>query len=357
MAKKTPKKSESSDDAGGVAVKEPRRASRGSVGSGRGRKGAGREYPSIDPATVTGKQLVIVESPSKAKTINKYLGPGYVVLASVGHVRDLPSRNPKGDKSPVPGVDLEKDFAPTYEIVPGKTKTITDLKRAAKNASHIWFATDLDREGEAIAWHLADELGIDPAKAKRVIFAAITKEDIKHAFENPHPIDMDRVNAQQARRILDRVVGYQVSPLLWKKVARGLSAGRVQSVAVRLVVDRERAKSAASSPMSSGTSPPTSPSPTPRPRQTRSTAVDRLHRSEKGREGQRPRPAKPRLQLAQRSQGDPGRTGRGGGGGREVRTRLPRQGQDRPLISHAQGPRRRPTRRPHEDHRHRHARG
>jgi DNA topoisomerase-1 len=199
------------------------------------RAGGSRPAPAVN-----GKQLVIVESPAKARTINKYLGPQYVVLASIGHVRDLPSRNPKGDKSPVPGVNLEKDFEPTYEILPGKAKQINELKRAAKHASDIWFATDLDREGEAIAWHLAEELGIPPSKAKRVIFAAITREDIEHAFQHPHSIDMDRVNAQQARRVLDRIVGYQVSPLLWKKVARGLSAGRVQSVAVRLIVERER---------------------------------------------------------------------------------------------------------------------
>jgi len=187
---------------------------------------------------------VIVESPSKARTINKYLGPDYVVLASVGHVRDLPSKAPKGDKSPVPGVNLEKNFAPTYEVVEGKGQLIKDLKRAAKDATEsggeVWFATDLDREGEAIAWHLAQELGIRSDQAKRVIFPAITKSEIERAFQHPHPIDEDRVNAQQARRILDRIVGYQVSPLLWKKVARGLSAGRVQSVAVRLVVERER---------------------------------------------------------------------------------------------------------------------
>ncbi len=194
----------------------------------------------ISPTAVSGKQLVIVESPSKAKTINKYLGPEYVVLASVGHVRDLPSKAPKGDKSPVPGVDLNHDFRPHYEVLPGKTRTVSELRKAAKHAAQVWFATDLDREGEAIAWHLAEELGINPREAKRVMFAAITKDEIKRAFGNPHPIDMDRVNAQQARRILDRVVGYQVSPLLWKKVARGLSAGRVQSVAVRLVVERER---------------------------------------------------------------------------------------------------------------------
>ncbi len=191
-----------------------------------------------------GKNLVIVESPSKAKTINKYLGDDYVVLASIGHVRDLPSKNPKGVKRPVPGVDLDKHFKPEYEILSGKEQVIKDLKRACKDVTStggdVWFATDLDREGEAIAWHLAQELGISPEQAKRVVFAAITKKEIERAFANPHPIDTDRVNAQQARRILDRIVGYQVSPLLWKKVARGLSAGRVQSVAVRLVVDREQ---------------------------------------------------------------------------------------------------------------------
>ncbi|VAX40872.1 DNA topoisomerase I [hydrothermal vent metagenome] len=144
----------------------------------------------------------------------------------------------------MPGVNLEKNFAPTYEVVEGKAQLIRDLKRAAKDVTssggEVWFATDLDREGEAIAWHLAQELGIESSKAKRVIFTAITKSEIAKAFSKPHAIDEDRVNAQQARRILDRIVGYQVSPLLWKKVARGLSAGRVQSVAVRLVVERER---------------------------------------------------------------------------------------------------------------------
>lgn len=231
----------------GSMAKTIRKSSkRGSGAKGDGaprgvaRSRGGKSFDNGPARSADGKQLVIVESPSKAKTINKYLGPDYVVLASVGHVRDLPEKNPKGVKSPVPGVDLEHDFAPTYEIVAGKQKTISELKRAARSAREVWFATDLDREGEAIAWHLAEELGIDPAKAKRVIFSAITKDEIARAFQNPHPIDMDRVNAQQARRILDRVVGYQVSPLLWKKVARGLSAGRVQSVAVRLVVERER---------------------------------------------------------------------------------------------------------------------
>jgi DNA topoisomerase I len=187
-----------------------------------------------------GKQLVIVESPAKAKTINKYLGPEFIVKASVGHVRDLPERAPKGVKQPVPGVDLDDNFKPTYEVLSGKRKTMAELKKAAKEASEIWFATDLDREGEAIAWHLAQELGIEPADAKRVIFNAITKTEIQRAFAQPHAIDEYKVNAQQARRILDRIVGYQVSPLLWKKVQSGLSAGRVQSVAVRLIVERER---------------------------------------------------------------------------------------------------------------------
>ena len=187
-----------------------------------------------------GKHLVIVESPAKARTINKYLGRDYVVKASVGHVRDLPKRNPKGVKAPVPGVDIEHGFAPTYEVIQGKGKTVTDLKREAKKATDVWLATDLDREGEAIAWHLAEALNVGPERARRVVFNAITQDAIRTAFEQPRSIDMDKVHAQQARRILDRIVGYQVSPLLWKKVAGGLSAGRVQSVAVRLVVDRER---------------------------------------------------------------------------------------------------------------------
>lgn len=188
----------------------------------------------------TGRQLVIVESPAKAKTINKYLGADFVVHASVGHIRDLPEKAPKGEKQPVPGVDLEHDFKPTYVVLAGKQKTVAELKRYAKDASEVWFATDLDREGEAIAWHLAQVLGIPPSRAKRVVFNAITKTEVQRAFAHPRPIDEAKVNAQQARRILDRIVGYQASPLLWKKVARGLSAGRVQSVAVRLIVERER---------------------------------------------------------------------------------------------------------------------
>jgi DNA topoisomerase-1 len=184
-------------------------------------------------------ELVIVESPAKAKTIEKYLGRGFVVKASIGHIRDLPSRAPKGSKQPVPGVDLDHDFAPTYEIAREKAKTVTELKKLAKGASEVWFATDLDREGEAIAWHLTQVLGVDPARAKRVTFDAITKSEVQRAFQSPRAINMPRVEAQQARRIVDRIVGYQVSPILWKKVAGGLSAGRVQSVATRIVVDRE----------------------------------------------------------------------------------------------------------------------
>jgi DNA topoisomerase-1 len=178
-----------------------------------------------------GKDLVIVESPAKAKTINKYLGDGFVVKASMGHVRDLPSKGM--------GVDL-KTFVPEYEVLESRGKVISELKKLAKDSDHIYLATDLDREGEAIAWHLKEALNIPDAKASRVIFNAITKTEIQKAFAAPKSIDMDRVNAQQARRILDRIVGYEISPLLWRKVAKGLSAGRVQSVAVRLVVERER---------------------------------------------------------------------------------------------------------------------
>ncbi|MBW2610143.1 MAG: type I DNA topoisomerase [Deltaproteobacteria bacterium] len=199
-----------------------------------------RKKRSFATPDTKGKQLVIVESPAKARTLNRYLGSDYVVMASVGHVRDLPAKNPKGVKNPVPGVDLDNDFKPTYQIIKGKGTTVKELKKAAKKAARIWLATDLDREGEAIAWHLAEALGIELEHSNRVVFNAITKSEIEKAFHQPRLIDIDKVNAQQARRILDRIVGYQVSPLLWKKVAGGLSAGRVQSVAVRLLVERER---------------------------------------------------------------------------------------------------------------------
>ncbi len=178
------------------------------------------------------KSLVIVESPAKAKTIDKYLGPGFEVKASMGHVRDLPSKGLN--------VDIDNDFEPTYDIMPGKKRTVTALKAAAKNCDKLFLATDLDREGEAIAWHLAQLLRVPPGKTYRVIFNAITKSSIQKAFAEPGKLDMDKVMAQQARRILDRIVGYQISPLLWKKVTRGLSAGRVQSIAVKIIVEKEQ---------------------------------------------------------------------------------------------------------------------
>lgn len=176
-------------------------------------------------------KLVIVESPSKAKTIKKYLGEGYEVVASNGHIRDLP-------KSKF-GVDVDNNFTPLYENVKDKADLIKSLQNQAKKSETVFLATDPDREGEAISWHLAQILQIDVNKPTRVTFNEITKTGIKHGMENPRSLDIDLINAQQARRILDRVVGYKLSPFLWKKVRRGLSAGRVQSVAVRLIVDRE----------------------------------------------------------------------------------------------------------------------
>ena len=175
--------------------------------------------------------LVIVESPSKAKTIGKYLGPDYLVKASMGHLRDLP-------KSKM-GVDLERDFTPEYIPVRGKEELIKELRKAADQAQTVYLATDPDREGEAISWHLKELLGLPDEKAHRVTFNEITQRVVRESIRHPRDIDYDLVDAQQARRILDRIVGYQLSPLLWKKVRRGLSAGRVQSVATRMVVDRE----------------------------------------------------------------------------------------------------------------------
>src|SRR4051795_8824475 len=177
------------------------------------------------------KNLVIVESPAKAKTINKFIGSDYIVKASVGHVRDLP-------KSEL-GVD-EETFEPKYEILEGKEKVVSELKAAAKKAETIYIASDPDREGEAIGWHVMSLLGTDSKKLRRVLFHEITKNAVKKAMENPGEIDMNKFNAQQARRVLDRLVGYKISPLLWDKVRRGLSAGRVQTVALRLIVERER---------------------------------------------------------------------------------------------------------------------
>ncbi len=176
--------------------------------------------------------LVIVESPAKAKTIKQYLGKSYNVVASMGHIRDLP-------KSQM-GVDLEHHFEPKYITIRGKGELLSKLKKEAKNAKKIYLATDPDREGEAISWHLAKLLNIDETSNCRITFNEITKNAVQTAIKEPRPIDLDLVNAQQARRVLDRIVGYQISPILWRKVKKGLSAGRVQSVATRLIVDRER---------------------------------------------------------------------------------------------------------------------
>ena len=216
------------------------------------------------------KSLVIVESPAKAKTINKYLGKGFVVKSSVGHIRDLPVsgvskvdpkarakeaaktrkmtperkeayKKEKAKKQLVArmGIDPENDWKADYQILPKSDKVVSELKKLAKDAPQIYLATDLDREGEAIAWHLREAIGGDETRYCRVVFNEITKKAVELAFESPGKLNMDRVNAQQARRFLDRVVGFKLSPLLWSKIARGLSAGRVQSVAVKVVVERE----------------------------------------------------------------------------------------------------------------------
>ncbi|UQS82791.1 type I DNA topoisomerase [Bombilactobacillus folatiphilus] len=179
------------------------------------------------------KNLVIVESPAKAKTIEKYLGRNYKVLASKGHIRDLP-------KSRM-GVDIEHNYEPTYISIRGKGDTIKELKKEAKKAKKVYLAADPDREGEAIAWHVAHILGLDLDDSNRVVFNEITKDAVKESFKHPRSVDMDLVDAQQARRVLDRLVGYSISPILWQKVKKGLSAGRVQSVALKLVIDREKA--------------------------------------------------------------------------------------------------------------------
>ncbi len=178
------------------------------------------------------KKLVIVESPAKAKTINKILGSDFTVKASMGHVMDLPETSL--------GIDVENGFAPTYKVIKGRSRTVKELKKISDSAEAVYLATDPDREGEAIAWHLKAALGVPDDAAFRVSFNEITRKAIEEAFKNPGRVDMDKVNAQQARRVLDRLVGYKLSPLLWSKVTRGLSAGRVQSVAVRLIVERER---------------------------------------------------------------------------------------------------------------------
>ncbi|MGE6480910.1 type I DNA topoisomerase [Psychrobacter namhaensis] len=219
-----------------------------------------KKSPAAAADSPKGKSLVIVESPAKAKTINKYLGDDFIVRSSIGHVRDLPvsasksakktaaakkddslSKEEKAQQALVRrmGIDPEHDWAAVYEVLPNKTKVIKELKGLAKDADKIYLATDMDREGEAIAWHLKEVIGGPDSKYQRVVFNEITKSAIQNAFKQPSKLDIDRVNAQQARRFLDRVVGFMVSPLLWQKIARGLSAGRVQSVAMRLVVERE----------------------------------------------------------------------------------------------------------------------
>ena len=178
------------------------------------------------------KNLVIVESPAKAKTIEGYLGKDYKVASSMGHIRDLP----KGSGA----IDIENGYEPTYEISPDKKDIIAKLKKLAEDADMVYLASDEDREGEAISWHLKEALDLNDKKTRRIVFTEITKKAILNAIQTPRGIDIDLVNAQQARRVLDRLVGYELSPILWKKIKTGLSAGRVQSVAVRLVVDRER---------------------------------------------------------------------------------------------------------------------
>ena len=179
------------------------------------------------------KNLVIVESPAKAKTIEKYLGKDFTVKSSIGHIRDLPK---KGGMA----IDIENGFKPTYEISPDKKKVVDELSKLSKKSELVWLATDEDREGEAIAWHLVEALKLEDAKTKRIVFNEITKSAIQKAVQNPRNLDVNLVNAQQARRVLDRLVGFELSPVLWKKVKYGLSAGRVQSVAVRLIVEREK---------------------------------------------------------------------------------------------------------------------
>ena len=217
---KTPTKPGKSAEAP-VAPKTGAKAAKSSAKTGKPRS----------RARAGGSALVIVESPTKAKTIGKYLGAGYDVKATVGHVRDLPTREL--------GVDVEHGFEPKYVTIKGKTKTLADLKKAAKTASTIYLATDPDREGEAIAWHVAEQLN-SSAPTHRVLFHEITKDAIHEAMERPGAIDDRKVNAQQARRILDRLVGYKASPILWRSIKTGLSAGRVQTVALRLIVERER---------------------------------------------------------------------------------------------------------------------
>src|SRR6476620_10464946 len=180
------------------------------------------------------KNLLIVESPAKAKTIEKILGEDFTVKSSYGHIRDL-------EKDEM-GIDVNNTYQPRYKVPDDKLKVVSELKQLAKKYDEVWLATDEDREGEAISWHLCEVLGLDPASTKRIVFHEITKPAIKAAVDNPRTVDMNLVNAQQARRVVDRIVGFELSPVLWRKISMGtsLSAGRVQSVAVRLIAERER---------------------------------------------------------------------------------------------------------------------
>ena len=233
MARKSAK-SASPDDAPKAAPKKRAAASatkaKASAAAPKAKKSPAKA--SAPGGMVKGRSLVIVESPKKAKSINKFLGSGFVVKASMGHVRDLPKRKL--------GLDVLGGYTPSYEIMAAKKETIQELKREAAKAETVYLATDPDREGEAIAWHLQEALDLPDERVRRVMFYEITEKAVKEAFNHVGPIDMDKVNAQQARRFLDRFVGYELSPLLWKKVARHLSAGRVQSVAVRLIAEREK---------------------------------------------------------------------------------------------------------------------
>ena len=229
------KKSQATKQDDVAATKKPPSKRASATAGSSPRKPARKKSDQVTPVEQNGDRpgLVIVESPKKAKSIGKFLGSAYVVKASMGHVRDLPKRKL--------GLEVAEGYKPSYEIVPAKKETIGDLKRTAARSGLVYLATDPDREGEAIAWHLQQALDLREDRIRRVTFHEITERAVKDAFSHAGPINMDMVNAQQARRFLDRVVGYQLSPLLWKKVgARNLSAGRVQSVAVRLIADRER---------------------------------------------------------------------------------------------------------------------
>jgi DNA topoisomerase-1 len=212
--------------------KKPVKTTKNVVKAAKSTRTARSANGSNSSGSLKDKDLVVVESPAKARTLGRFLGDKYTVKASMGHIRDLPQKDL--------GIDIDRDFQPSYAVVKDKAELVRELKRAAREAQNVYFATDPDREGEAISWHLANAVEIDPLTVRRVVFHEITEDAVRHAFQTPRALDMELVNAQQARRILDRLVGYKISPILWRKVRRGLSAGRVQSAALRLIVDRER---------------------------------------------------------------------------------------------------------------------